>query len=131
MVDMMGGSISTASSSTLVHQVLRLRVRWTREFIGIISCYATHSTLTSLYLMLCRIRERSSATEGYVSDYSVANRAVSSSAAVSAETQSAWRRPLATASVWEDSSIEGQTLPLSTLLQSLELAPNLSAYATV
>ena len=64
---MLGISMSPASSSTLIHQVLRLRVRRLSKFIGSTSYSAAHSNLACLSLVLWRIKERRSSMRGCVS----------------------------------------------------------------
>ena len=51
--DMLGRLMSSAYSSTLMHQVLRSRVRRRRKLIGSILYFSTQSTRNRLSLALC------------------------------------------------------------------------------
>ena len=91
---MLGILISPTSSSTLMQQVLRSRVRRRRKCIESIYYSYAQSTLARLSPTLWHIMEKRSATRVCVSDHSVANRDARPSATSSAVTQPMWRRPL-------------------------------------
>ena len=131
MADILGISMNTTSSSTLMHQVLRLRVRRRRKFIESISYYAAHSTFACLSLTLWNIREKRLATTGCVFDKILDNRETRPLTNASDVIQLTWRKPISTTSLCEESAIEGQTFPLNVLYQSLDLDLNFSAAAAV
>ena len=113
--DMLWKSMSPAYYYTLMHQVLKLRVRRRRKFIRIIFYSAAQSTLACLSLALWRIRDRRSTTRSCVSNHSIASRETSTLATASAVTQLTWNETLSFASRWADSAIEGRTLHLNAL----------------
>ena len=69
--DILGSYMSTTSSSTLIHHVLRSSVRRWSKYIGRISYSASQSTLTRRSLALCCTRDMRSATRVWVSDLSL------------------------------------------------------------
>ena len=98
--DLLGILMHPASSSTLMHQVLRLRVRQQMKCIGRISYSDTQSTLVCLSLALCNTRESRSTTRGWVSNHSVARRLTRTLSVASSVSQLTWIRPLSIASSW-------------------------------
>ena len=70
----MGGSMYPTSYSTLIHQLLRPMVRQQRTCIVIISYSASKSTVTRLSLVLCRTRDSSYSTRGWVSNHRLASK---------------------------------------------------------
>ena len=128
-VDMLRKSISPASSSTLMYQGLRSRVRQLRKCIGSISYSSAQSSLAHICLVLWNTRERRSSTRGWVYDQSFTNRVVMPSDADFSVTQLVWHGPLMIVSSWEDSVIEGKTLTLNTFSHSLALDRSFSSTA--
>ena len=124
-------SMSPISSSTLMHQVLRLKVRWRRKFIGSISYSADHSTISLLSLELCRTRESRSTTRVWVYNHRVFIRAVSNYSATSRFTQLKWIGALSMERSCDEYAIKGSMFPISMFSNSLALAIRISDAASV
>ena len=92
--DMLGISMFPASYSTLIHQVLRLRVSCQRKYIFRILHSVSQSTIASISLVLCRIRERRSDTRVCVYDHIFDRMVARPSSTASSVTQSTWNGPL-------------------------------------
>ena len=119
--DILSRSMSPTFSLTLIHQVLRYRVRRWIKFIGRISYSDAQSTLARLSLEFCITRDSRFVTSSWVTNYKLASSAVIPSSTTSTATQSTFRGPLLTARICEDFAIDGSTFPLSTLSQRLSL----------